>query len=106
MRSGVESPLPATAAVKGGDVANSCFWRWDSPLPYLFGGLAAMLGLIAVALIILACSNRKSSSSAGDHGQRPVTTAVDMEPSVVVVMAGDDGPSFLAKAVPSARQTS
>ncbi|KAJ1382513.1 protein GLUTAMINE DUMPER 2-like [Sesbania bispinosa] len=29
---------------------------WHSPVPYLFGGLAAMLGLIAFALLILACS--------------------------------------------------
>lgn len=29
---------------------------WHSPVPYLFGGLAAMLGLVAFALLILACS--------------------------------------------------
>ena len=34
---------------------------WHSPVPYLFGGLAAMLGLIAFALLILACSYWKLS---------------------------------------------
>ncbi|GMP74670.1 hypothetical protein CsSME_00032031 [Camellia sinensis var. sinensis] len=34
---------------------------WHSPVPYLFGGLAAMLGLIAFALLILACSYWKFS---------------------------------------------
>nr|GFA24245.1 protein glutamine dumper 2-like [Tanacetum cinerariifolium] len=34
---------------------------WHSPVPYLFGGLAAMLGLIAFALLILACSYWKIS---------------------------------------------
>ncbi|VAI80657.1 unnamed protein product [Triticum turgidum subsp. durum] len=34
---------------------------WQSPVPYLFGGLAAMLGLIALALLILACSYWKLS---------------------------------------------
>uniref|UniRef100_A0A6V7QRM9 Uncharacterized protein n=1 Tax=Ananas comosus var. bracteatus TaxID=296719 RepID=A0A6V7QRM9_ANACO len=29
---------------------------WHSPVSFLFGGLAAMLGLIAFALLILACS--------------------------------------------------
>ncbi|GKC32097.1 glutamine dumper 2-like protein [Tanacetum coccineum] len=29
---------------------------WHSPVPYLFGGLAAMMGLIAFALLVLACS--------------------------------------------------
>ncbi|XP_030523616.1 protein GLUTAMINE DUMPER 5-like [Rhodamnia argentea] len=34
---------------------------WHSPVPYLFGGLAAMLGLVGFALLILACSYWKLS---------------------------------------------
>ncbi|KAL6567841.1 hypothetical protein OROGR_001509 [Orobanche gracilis] len=37
--------------------------QWHSPVPYLFGGLAAMLGLIAFALLILACSYWKLSGA-------------------------------------------
>ena len=42
---------------------------WHSPVPYLFGSLAAMLGLIAFALLILGCSYWKLSRSvaAGDN---------------------------------------
>ncbi|KAG0468619.1 hypothetical protein HPP92_017947 [Vanilla planifolia] len=56
---------------------------WHSPVPYLFGGLAAMLGLIAFALLILACSYWKLSGflegggdgapAAGGRGRRPET---------------------------------
>ncbi|KAL4199848.1 hypothetical protein AMTRI_Chr03g146860 [Amborella trichopoda] len=34
---------------------------WHSLVPYLFGGLPAILGLIAFALVILACSYWKLS---------------------------------------------
>ncbi|KAL1060532.1 hypothetical protein V6Z11_1Z090900 [Gossypium hirsutum] len=42
---------------------------WHSPVPYLFGGLAAMLGLIAFALLILACSYWKLSGYL-ENGER------------------------------------
>uniref|UniRef100_A0A0D9WSS1 Protein GLUTAMINE DUMPER 3 n=1 Tax=Leersia perrieri TaxID=77586 RepID=A0A0D9WSS1_9ORYZ len=88
---------------------------WQSPVPYLFGGLAAMLGLIAFALLILACSYWKlsgyldggdqtgRSAANGDSGEgekgsaagasRP---AVGFREHVVVIMAGDERPTFLA----------
>ncbi|KAJ0984998.1 hypothetical protein J5N97_003354 [Dioscorea zingiberensis] len=83
---------------------------WHSPVPYLFGGLAAMLGLIAFALLILACSYWKLSGSlesredgAGDergepkHGTKPpVPTTQYPEHHVVVIMAGEEKPTFLA----------
>lgn len=49
-----------TAAVNGNHMStvpdsNLTFRStWHSPVPYLFGGLAAVLGLIAFALLILA----------------------------------------------------
>lgn len=89
---------------------------WQSPVPYLFGGLAAMLGLIAFALLILACSYWKLSgyldagAESGRDGQggdaaggekgsasgaaRP---AAEFQEHVVVIMAGDERPTFLAK---------
>ncbi|OVA12773.1 hypothetical protein BVC80_8545g14 [Macleaya cordata] len=90
-----ESTKSAAAGIRG----------WRSPVPYLFGGLAIMLGLIAIALIILVCSYRKTSanrSSSNDVEKattKPVLPPPEMEPKFVVIMAGDDNPSFIAKPV-------
>lgn len=77
---------------------------WHSPVPYLFGGLAAMLGLIAFALLILACSYWKLSRSlqttgerdrdreaGGDYKSKPV-----LEDKFLVIMAGQQNPTYLA----------
>lgn len=80
---------------------------WKSPVPYLFGGLAAMLGLIAFALLILACSYWKLSGylDAGeDTGEfnddgKPKDVANDVTTSpnsILVIMAGEENPTFLA----------
>ncbi|KAF8392937.1 hypothetical protein HHK36_021177 [Tetracentron sinense] len=87
---------------------------WHSPLPYLFGGLAAMLGLIAFALLILACSYWKLSGflDRGESGERdpengdqkPGETLKDppvFEDKILVIMAGDQKPTFLATPVTS-----
>lgn len=74
---------------------------WSSPIPYLFIGLFLMMVLIAIALIILVCSHRKSSGHNSTSTmmmtmiERP--EKFDMEPKVVVIMPGDDLPRFLAK---------
>ncbi|KAI3669916.1 hypothetical protein L6452_41396 [Arctium lappa] len=85
------------------------FWRFDSPLIYLFAGITLILSLIVVALIILACSQRKRrpAEAGGDveSGGEPrkTVTAVynggdgtDNTPKVVVIMAGDELPTYLA----------
>jgi hypothetical protein len=76
---------------------------WHTPTPYLFLGIVFLMGLIAVALLVLICIDRKSSSSSsrrcGDEEAASVRVPVplDNEPKVVVViMAGDTAPSFLA----------
>ncbi|KAK6129742.1 hypothetical protein DH2020_036504 [Rehmannia glutinosa] len=80
---------------------------WQSPVPYLFGGLAAMLGLIAFALLILACSYWKLSgrvhggddgvgdAEKGDGGP-DTKTSTFFEEKFLVIMAGDLKPTFLA----------
>jgi len=90
-------------------VAPAAALGWKSTVPiYLFGGLAAMLGLIAFALLILACSYWKlasypnSGESAGegkadDCGATEKGGEVAVS-SVVVIMAGDQKPTFLATA--------
>ncbi|KAK1420908.1 hypothetical protein QVD17_22873 [Tagetes erecta] len=88
---------------------------WHSPVPYLFGGLAAMLGLIAFALLILACSYWKLSGDMdnGGQGDRDIE-AGDLKPDshekelstvfedkYLVIMAGQAKPTFLATPVSS-----
>ncbi|CAI9777501.1 unnamed protein product [Fraxinus pennsylvanica] len=69
---------------------------WKSPILYLFGGLAIVSGIIAVALIVLACSHRKSSPS--DAEEKPLhELQPEMEPKIVVIMAGESNPTYLAK---------
>ncbi|KAK9114550.1 hypothetical protein Syun_021347 [Stephania yunnanensis] len=91
-------------------MASSGTWRWNSPIPYLFGGLAALLGLIALALLALACSNRNSypinsRDSDADTVEKNVSKAAipaaEMEPKIVVIMAGDAHPTYLARPVVS-----
>ncbi|KAL3650954.1 hypothetical protein CASFOL_007357 [Castilleja foliolosa] len=84
---------------------------WHSPVPYLFGGLAAMMGLIAFALLVLACSYWEVSDGAGeDGGERDVEGGTAekgdggsdakappvFEEKFLVIMAGDVNPTFLA----------
>ncbi|CAK9324949.1 unnamed protein product [Citrullus colocynthis] len=81
---------PPTAAVK--------LHLWKSPTPYLFGGLFLAMLLIAGALIVLACSFRKRSTGGEKDPPAAASAAVDpvMEPKILVIMAGDDMPTFLA----------
>ncbi|XP_057545540.1 protein GLUTAMINE DUMPER 5-like [Amaranthus tricolor] len=81
---------------------------WKSPVPYLFGGLAAMLGLIAFALLILACSYWKlsgvhdsgagedSGEVTGDEKPTEASTATAYLNGIFVIMAGEMKPTFLA----------
>lgn len=80
---------------------------WHSPVPYLFGGLAAMLGLIAFALLILACSYWKLSGYLEGNGEserdleagegRPdQDNQKPYEEKILVIMAGQEKPTFLA----------
>ncbi|KAM7267700.1 hypothetical protein ACFE04_009866 [Oxalis oulophora] len=83
--------------------------QWNTPLPYLFTGLLIVFGIIAVALFILACC-QQLSTIANDHhdhqsscddkekksaksGENPASNL----PEIVVIMAGDDRPTFVAK---------
>ncbi|GKV00515.1 hypothetical protein SLEP1_g13190 [Rubroshorea leprosula] len=88
--------------------------QWGhSPVPYLFGGLAAMLGLIAFALLVLACSYWKLSGSLemgeGEQGERDLEAGEGkgddaqkkaqpqvLEQKFLVIMAGEMKPTFLA----------
>ncbi|KAJ3693378.1 hypothetical protein LUZ60_008858 [Juncus effusus] len=87
-----------------------CQSGWHGPIPYLFGGLAAMLGLIALALLILACSYWKLNSllsNSSNSDETPPTAAGDSKPVgstspvilhqlFAVFMPGEDKPTFIA----------
>ncbi|XP_022730773.1 protein GLUTAMINE DUMPER 5-like [Durio zibethinus] len=87
---------------------------WHSPVPYLFGGLAAMLGLIAFALLILACSywrlsGRLDNNGEGADAERDVETGGKegdlnklvkvFEEKILVIMPGEKKPTYLATPV-------
>ncbi|XVE71304.1 hypothetical protein DITRI_Ditri10aG0140900 [Diplodiscus trichospermus] len=89
---------------------------WHSPVPYLFGGLAAMLGLIAFALLILACSYWRLSGRLDDNSTEGAGADRDVESGekdagdpdklvkvyeekILVIMAGEQKPTFLATPV-------
>nr|XP_043622746.1 protein GLUTAMINE DUMPER 5-like [Erigeron canadensis] len=88
---------------------------WHSPVPYLFGGLAAVLSLIAFALVVLACSYSKHSrdhdnDAEGEQdleagGFKPNYIEKDLsrvfEENYLVIMAGQANPTFLATPVSS-----
>ncbi|KAM1015641.1 hypothetical protein ACFX2I_045373 [Malus domestica] len=95
------SAANSTTAATGHD---AIFRNWNSPMPYLFGGLALMLGLVAAALLILACSlHKSSSSSSSDQDQKPTRPvdieAGDSESKILVIMAGEKTPTYLANPI-------
>ncbi|KAK4435716.1 protein GLUTAMINE DUMPER 4 [Sesamum alatum] len=111
------TPVSKTATAEATATAKATFTPpttiqrspWHSPVPYLFGGLAAMLGLIAFALLILACSYWKLSAGedagqgdleagAGEKGESnsDAKALPVFEEKVLVIMAGDVKPTFLA----------
>ncbi|MFS7981708.1 putative protein glutamine dumper [Helianthus anomalus] len=77
---------------------------WHSPVPYLFGGLALILGLIAFALLVLACSYWKlsqNSHSVADSDRDLEAGSEEVKPPAfeekyLVIMAGQEKPTFLA----------
>ncbi|CAL5421836.1 unnamed protein product [Camellia sinensis] len=91
---------------------------WHSPLPYLFGGLAAMLGLITFALIILACTYWKHTGRS-ENGEEEGSGDTDLEKAgdsgkvlpvfeekIFVIMAGNLKPTFLATPMSSSSSSS
>ncbi|KAG6512297.1 hypothetical protein ZIOFF_025987 [Zingiber officinale] len=84
----------------GGAAAAHLWWR--NPVPFLFGGMAAMLSLVALALLFLTCSYYWNSLSDHDSdSQKPrdshgAKAPASFEDSFLVIMPGDVGPTALA----------
>ncbi|XP_068323957.1 protein GLUTAMINE DUMPER 5-like [Pyrus communis] len=114
-KSPLESSLPPTPTPTAMGQQQQPRSPWHSPVPYLFGSLAGMLGLIAFALLILACSYRKlpsrledreggegdlESGSGGDEkGDGSNKSVKVFEEKILVIMAGNENPTFLATPV-------
>ncbi|XVF08864.1 hypothetical protein REPUB_Repub07fG0040900 [Reevesia pubescens] len=88
----------------GNSMASGGLLQWNSPLPYLFGGLAIIFGLIAVALLFLACSRPRLSpelpNGKEEKFKESIQASVIMEPKMLVIMAGDEHPRYIAKHCP------
>ncbi|KAK4769544.1 hypothetical protein SAY86_027694 [Trapa natans] len=102
-------PSAAAPALKVALVAVDQRSLWHSPVLYLFGGLAALLGLVSFALLILACSYWKlSEDPSGEEDVEKGATERGKEvmsvynEKILVIMAGDKRPTYLASpAAPS-----
>ncbi|CAI8605993.1 unnamed protein product [Vicia faba] len=73
---------------------------WHTPIPYLFGGLAAIMGLMALALLALACSycSNNQDDDLDNKESHPQTKQPikAYEEKILVIMAGNEKPTFLA----------
>ncbi|KAJ1260003.1 hypothetical protein BS78_10G198900 [Paspalum vaginatum] len=101
------APVAALMASGGGVARPPPPSLWRTPTPYLFLGFAFLMGLIAVALLVLLCTRRKPSRRGADDDDEAQRAAVliaplDREdPKVVVFMPGDrHAPSFVASTRP------
>ncbi|KAL5071550.1 hypothetical protein RYX36_022437 [Vicia faba] len=68
---------------------------WHTPIPYVFGGLTAIIGLIALALLALVCSycSNNQDKESDSQTKEPIKA---YEERVLVIMAGNEKPTFLA----------
>lgn len=89
----------------------------NSPVPYLLAGVGVMLVLIAFALIVLTWSYLKERTPEGQENNRSVlgdgrknertkdvsyNSDAQDDLRIIVIMAGDEKPTFIAKPAPVA----
>ncbi|KAJ7956533.1 Protein GLUTAMINE DUMPER like [Quillaja saponaria] len=82
------------------------FFQWNSSAPYLFGGLGIVFGIIGMALLVLSCYRHNPTSPENSLCDDAKEKSVEKRSSqggdelkIVVVMAGDDQPTYVAKPV-------
>lgn len=89
--------------------------RWRSPALYLFIGVAGMLALIGLASMVLLCfwwkigagsveaNDPERVSPVATEGKEEITPCdIDKEEKILVIMPGDEKPTFIAKELSSA----
>ncbi|CAA7055537.1 unnamed protein product [Microthlaspi erraticum] len=73
----------------------------SSPVVSKICAWGVMLGLLAVSLIAMAYAcyytQNVSTTSTGEQRRTEVMKPLDMEPKIVVIMAGNENPTFFAK---------
>ncbi|EFJ09636.1 hypothetical protein SELMODRAFT_447644 [Selaginella moellendorffii] len=117
-RAGATNSRCNKQTINAGD--NPC--RFQSPLPYMLAGLAAMVLLVVISLMILACSYLRgyfSDSNGGSGGSSGSSSAPGSDPEnpkaaslqalhngfaaspekIVVILAGQDKPTHLAQPI-------
>ncbi|CAK8540845.1 unnamed protein product [Lathyrus sativus] len=99
-------PSNSTMNISSSQAELASLKNLSSPVPYLFAGLALMCGVIAIALLVIACSFRRYSSSISSNDEEKSSNMhvmdvdqVSPEPKIVVVMPGESNPTHLAKPV-------
>ncbi|XP_019086551.1 PREDICTED: protein GLUTAMINE DUMPER 7-like [Camelina sativa] len=83
---------------------NSGLENLNSPVLSKICAWGVMFGLFAVSLIAMAyaCYHKQNASNScieeqEKQGKKQVLKPLDMEPKIVVIMASNDNPTFLAK---------
>ncbi|EOA17727.1 hypothetical protein CARUB_v10006109mg [Capsella rubella] len=83
---------------------NSGLDNLNSPVLSKISAWGVMFGLFALSLIAMAyaCYHKQNDSSScideqEKSGKKQVLKPLDMEPKIVVIMAGNENPTFLAK---------
>ncbi|XP_052725093.1 protein GLUTAMINE DUMPER 5-like isoform X2 [Vigna angularis] len=82
---------------------------WNSSASFLYGGLAPIFGVIGLALLVVVCSRCRRSDSEREaemNLRRGVTATVAVAeieegPNILVIVAGENHPTHLAKPLPS-----
>lgn len=85
--------------------------RWKTPiLVTIFGGLVIFSVIIAIALLFLACYYRVSAQEVSREKEEKSMDSVDIPaavaPEIVVILAGDEQPTLIAKPCTSSRTRS
>ncbi|MED6220796.1 hypothetical protein PIB30_048325 [Stylosanthes scabra] len=77
-------------------------WKCNLPVEFLFGGLALIFGVIGMALFFLVCCPRRKRRSfcechTNDNSKHEISVRAELEPDVLVIVAGEKHPTFMAK---------
>nr|GLL18468.1 pre-mRNA-splicing factor CWC15-like [Ipomoea trifida] len=97
------------------EASHGGFWQWNTPLPYLYCGIAIVVAIIASSVLFLLCSHKDdpvaavlSDSARADREdgddkekekkkQEMEIRVLDPQPKVVVVFGGDGRPLYVAR---------
>jgi len=78
--------------------------EWKTPVPYVLGAAGSIIGLIVFAFLLLVCSCWKDSfghsgenNMRSGHSNESTIEYNEIDETVVVIMAGDEKPTFIAK---------